>query len=463
MGSELGSLADAGQSALAGVVAALAGAAPAWLLAGVLLHVANQVARGCGWHSIVRAACARDAGLRRRETVAAWIAGAGCAGVLTARAGDALRVLLLARRAPAANAPLLAGTLVAESAGQLATGALVLLAALALGAAPGFAPGPVTLALAATIAAAALAAALVRMRRRRSTPARHALAAAPTASGDELPEAPIAALPIAASTLAAAPPDGHELPEVPVAALTADGSERPEAPIAALPAGGSALAAATAAERPEALGAAAPAECDELAASVAAAAPPEPGALGDGAAVTAAAGTALVRGAPPRRARRWLLARLLPALSDVRAGCAPLARPGAYLRGVIPWQLAARALHLAALACFLTAFHLPATPTAVLLVVLAQGTGHLVPFSPASVGVSVAALAATFAPLTASHASTDQLAAFLIGTTTLMTGIGVVFALAIALAGVEWRALRQLAALPRPRLRSRTRTSPAQA
>src|SRR5215211_30448 len=108
-------------------------AAIGWLLLGVALHLANQVTRGRGWCAIVRAASGPDCGPRRRDAIASWVAGAGAGGLVSARGGDALRVLLLKRRMPEAGCPLLAGTLVAEGAGECAAGALLLAIALAAG------------------------------------------------------------------------------------------------------------------------------------------------------------------------------------------------------------------------------------------------------------------------------------------------------------------------------------------
>src|SRR4051812_36461238 len=110
--------------------------APGWLALGVLLHVANQVARGRGWYSIVRTATGDDPRLRRRDAIGAWIAGAGAGGITFARGGDAVRILLLARRVRGAGGSLLTGTLVAEGAGELAVGALIIGVAFALGARP---------------------------------------------------------------------------------------------------------------------------------------------------------------------------------------------------------------------------------------------------------------------------------------------------------------------------------------
>jgi uncharacterized membrane protein YbhN (UPF0104 family) len=137
--------------------------APGWLALGVLLHLANQVARGRGWWAILRPAAGHDPALRRRDAVAAWMAGAGAAGVTFARGGDAVRILLLLRRVPQVPASVLAGTLVAEGAGELAGGLTLVPAAVALGAAPGVPMKAV--AAAAGIAALALLVAGVRRRR----------------------------------------------------------------------------------------------------------------------------------------------------------------------------------------------------------------------------------------------------------------------------------------------------------
>jgi hypothetical protein len=73
------------------------------------------------------------------------------------------------------------------------------------------------------------------------------------------------------------------------------------------------------------------------------------------------------------------------------------------------------------------------TPAAVLLVAFAQGSGRIVPFAPASVGASVALLAATFGPITGSAVSAERLAAFFVGTSTVLTVVGTALALAICL------------------------------
>ena len=281
------------ERALTSFAETIAGAELGWLVLGVALHLANQVARGRGWCTLVRAAGRCD--LRRRDAIAAWVAGAGAGGLASARAGDAVRVLLLRRRVDDAGCPLLVGTLVAESAGELAVGAAMLALALALGFAP-------------------------------------------------LPGAP-------------------DLIWV------------------------------------------APALLGVLA-------------------------IAVVVGRVPR---------VRAVAAGVGQGCAPLRDPGTYARGVLPWQLASRAFRLAALACFLAAFGLPATPAAVLLVVGAQTGGRIVPFAPASVGAGAAMLAAAFEPVTGAAVPAGQLAAFFLGTSALLTVVGTAISLAICLRAVSWR------------------------
>jgi hypothetical protein len=300
------------------------GAAPGWLLLGVALHLLNQVARGAGWFAVVRAACgeaatraegdradparraegaAGSAGAepRRRDVVAAWIAGAGAGGIVSARGGDAVRVLLLARRTPGAGWARLTGTLVAEAAGDALLGAMLLAVAVWLGVGPALG--------------------------------------------------------------------------VPAWALVA---------VAAV-----ALAAARS-----------------------------------------------------RRLRR--------ALAGVAGGCAILRSPRAYATTVLPWQALSRALRLGALACFLAAFGLPATPAAVLLVCFAQTGARLLPFAPAAVGAGAALVAAGLGPVTGAPVATGDVVAFYVGTGTVLTAIGTVLALAICLRTVHWRELVALARARRP-------------
>ncbi len=289
------------ERALAGFADAITGASPGWLVLGVILHLANQVARGRGWCTLLSAASGES--VRRRDAIAAWVAGAGAGGLASARAGDAVRILLL-RRKTNAGCPELAGTIVAEGAGELLVGAALLAVAIGVGLGPEFgAPGLIWL-------------------------------------------------------------------------------------------------------------------------------------------VPAVIGTALIALVVARSPRLRAIAR------GVGRGCAPLKCPGAYARGVLPWQVASRACRLGALACFLAAFDLPASFAAVLLVTAAQSGGRLLPFAPASVGAGAAMLAAAFEPVTGAAVPAAELAAFFVGTSVVLTVVGTVLTLGITLQAVRWRGL--VAVLRRP-------------
>jgi hypothetical protein len=120
----------------------------------VVLHLCSQLARARGWHSVICAAHPEEAPPRRRDVLATWVAGAGASGVISARGGDALRILLLRRRMTT-TCPRLAGTLAAETVAETALGALLTVWALSAGLIPGLhRPG---LAVAALIGAGLVA------------------------------------------------------------------------------------------------------------------------------------------------------------------------------------------------------------------------------------------------------------------------------------------------------------------
>jgi uncharacterized membrane protein YbhN (UPF0104 family) len=115
--------------------------APGWLALAVALHLANQVARGRGWWAVIAASRPTDPPPRRRDVIGAWVAGAGIGGVLSARGGDAARLVLLRQRLPGAGYPRLTGTLVAEAAGETALGVALAAGLVVGGLGPGVAVG----------------------------------------------------------------------------------------------------------------------------------------------------------------------------------------------------------------------------------------------------------------------------------------------------------------------------------
>jgi lysylphosphatidylglycerol synthase-like protein len=289
MGNAAKDLVGAIERAASEMATAVAGADARWLALGVLLHLANQLARGRGWCSVLRTACPAD-GVRVRDTLAAWVAGAGASGILSVRGGDAIRLLLMRPRTPGAGYPVLAGTLAAEAAGEAVVGLTLLAIAVSAGLGP-------------------------------------------------------------------------DLPGLP---------------------GPTVLAA------------------------------------------VAAAVPALVLAA-----RRSAAVRRLAA--GVARGAGALRHPGRYARAVLPWQIASRVARAISIACFLLAFGLPATAATVLLVMLAQAGGRALPLAPASAAAGVAILAAGFGPVTGTVPDAAQLAAFFVGTSTLLTAVGLALAAVIVI------------------------------
>jgi uncharacterized membrane protein YbhN (UPF0104 family) len=153
------------ERALVSFMDAITGASLGWLVLGVVLHLANQIARGRGWCTLL---CAASGGeVRQRDAVAAWVAGAGAGGLASARAGDAVRILLLRRRVSDAGCPLLAGTIVAEGAGELLVGAALLAVAVAAGLGPAFGAPSLVWIVPAVIGVALMVAAVARSPRLR--------------------------------------------------------------------------------------------------------------------------------------------------------------------------------------------------------------------------------------------------------------------------------------------------------
>jgi hypothetical protein len=254
------------------------------MVAGVVLHLCSQLARGRGWYSVICAAHPDEVRPRRRDVMATWIAGAGASGVLSARGGDALRILLM-KRHMTTTCPKLIGTLAAETVAETVLGALLTVWALSAGLVPGL--------------------------------------------------------------------------------------HRPGLATAAL--------------------------------------------IG--------AGLIFVVLAVRRAARRF--PAVGRACNDARAGLAVLGSPAYYARRVASWNVLSRVLRLASLAAFLAAFGLALSITAALVVMIAHSSGRLLPFSPASAATSLGLLVAAFPAVTHTTASASQLTAFYLGSTGLLTVVGI--------------------------------------
>ena len=238
--------------------------------------------------------------VRRRDVLRAWVAGAGVTGIVSARGGDVVRVLMMRRRLPATTCATLAGTLAAETVAETACGTVVVGWAAAAGLMPA--------------------------------------------------------------------------------------------------AGGSGL-------------------------------------------LVAAAALVVIVVALIACTRRW--ERLRRLRDEAWQGLAALRRPGYYARCVLPWEIAGRGVRLASLTCFLIAFGLPVSLAAVALVMAAQAGGRLVPFGPAGTGVSLAILAMAFGTVTGETVPLDQLAAFVVGTSAVLTVVGLALSAALLLQAMPVSAWRR--------------------
>jgi len=174
MGDAAHGTAHAIERAAAGLWDAIGGASPGWLVLAVVLHLANQLARGRGWFVILGQSGCGAPRLNPRDAIAAWVAGAGVGGVLSARGGDAARLMLVRRRLPDTGYPVLAGTLVAEAAGEALLGLALAVIVLGGGIGAGLGFERETIAVVAVAVLVALPAGLVL--RSRSSRARRLLA-----------------------------------------------------------------------------------------------------------------------------------------------------------------------------------------------------------------------------------------------------------------------------------------------
>jgi hypothetical protein len=113
---------------------------PVLALLGVALYFVAQAVRTRGWHTILRASYPDATELRPRNTMAAYLAGAGLNGVIPARGGDVVKLWLVHRRIPGARYPTLAATFVPETLFETAFGIGLVIWALS----QGFLPVPVS-------------------------------------------------------------------------------------------------------------------------------------------------------------------------------------------------------------------------------------------------------------------------------------------------------------------------------
>jgi hypothetical protein len=162
-------------------------------------------------------------------------------------------------------------------------------------------------------------------------------------------------------------------------------------------------------------------------------------AIGAGAAALIAAAGVLLR----RRARRLY--------GDLVAGFAILRRPRDFAVRVVSWQLAGRAIRLAAIACCLAACRLPGDAAAAALAMAVEG-GTRVSFAPATAGLRVALLAYGLPAVTGTTVSLGAVVAYVAVVRSVRTVVSLAIAAVILAATFGTHSPRRaLAALRRLR------------
>lgn len=122
---------------------------------------------------------------------------------------------------------------------------------------------------------------------------------------------------------------------------------------------------------------------------------------------------------------RALRRRISDLASRLRQGVVILRQPRRFVTGVASWQALGRLIRLGSLAAFMEAFHLPVTPSTVVLVMAAQGGGRILPLAPASAGLRLAMLSYGFVETTGHAVDIAAITTFSfgVGALTMLTGL----------------------------------------
>jgi hypothetical protein len=106
---------------------------PSLLIAGAVVYLLAQAVRTRGWYTILRAAFPQATGLRARDVMRAYLAGAGANAIVPARGGDIIKLALVHRRIEGSRYSTLAATFVPETLFETAIGTGLVAWALAKG------------------------------------------------------------------------------------------------------------------------------------------------------------------------------------------------------------------------------------------------------------------------------------------------------------------------------------------
>jgi uncharacterized membrane protein YbhN (UPF0104 family) len=141
--------------------------------------------------------------------------------------------------------------------------------------------------------------------------------------------------------------------------------------------------------------------------------------------------------------------RLRRIVRDMRRGLAVLATPRTYLRAVAAPQLAAWSARMAAMYCFLHAFHIHAGLGQTALVLVAGSVSTLLPLTPGGIGTQQALLVVALAGV----ATPAAVVSFSLGTQLVMTVVNVAVGgtcMGLLLGTLPWRGAAAVSAEPEP-------------
>jgi uncharacterized membrane protein YbhN (UPF0104 family) len=137
-----------------------------------------------------------------------------------------------------------------------------------------------------------------------------------------------------------------------------------------------------------------------------------------------------------------IYARRVPAFKKrVAAGFAILRDPQRFVTGVISWQALSWVFRAATVYAFLRAFHLPATPYTIALVLAVQSLSTLLPFTPGGVGTQQGLIVYVFRK---EPVAKTRLISFSVGMQIALTAFNVllgIIALALMARTLRWKQL----------------------
>jgi len=135
-----------------------------------------------------------------------------------------------------------------------------------------------------------------------------------------------------------------------------------------------------------------------------------------------------------------VLRRLHDTWPDIREGAAILTTPRAYVTDVLLVEMASYVARVGVTATFMRAYHLPVTPSSVLLILAVNATASTFAFTPGGVGTQQALATAALR----NTASSSVVAAYSLGQQLILAAWDIAFGLLVLWSAIGWRATRTL-------------------